>query len=394
MTTQERLGPPVGGGLGTSPGGGLGRVRRKHDMTAAWRHVDFVLCALVGLATVFGLLMIYSATHHGEDPNAFISKQVLFVVIGVVAMGVAAWVDYERLADWSWAVYLAAIAMLGLVLVPGVGSVHKNIRAWFDIGPIQIQPAELAKIATIIALAAFLGRLDQAVRLRHLAVCLVVLALPMGLIMLQPDLGTTLVFVFIGLGMLIVGGVPARYLVVLALMGLIAIFGILNSDTLDQYQKDRLISFVTPDRASEGAVYNTREAQKAIASGGLTGKGLFDGPQTAGGFVPEQQTDFIFTVPAEELGFAGAGLTVLLLAGIVWRIWRTAQLARDRVGQLICVGVLCMVMFHVFENIGMNLGIMPVTGIPLPFFSYGGSSTITTFIAMGLVLNVHMRRYS
>ncbi len=150
---------------------------------------------------------------------------------------------------------------------------------------------------------------------------------------------------------------------------------------------------MNPQTASAGAIYNTKAAQEAIASGGITGQGLFNGPQTKGGFVPEQQTDFIFTVPAEELGFAGAGLAILLLAGIVWRVWRTAQLARDRTGQLICVGVLCMLMFHIFENVGMNLGIMPVTGIPLPFFSYGGSSTITTFIALGLVLNVHMRRF-
>jgi rod shape determining protein RodA len=373
--------------------GSISRMRRR-DMTAAWRHVDVVLCVLVGLATAMGAVMVFSATKHKAAPYSYIEKHVMFVAIGLVVMAVVAAIDYERIVDWAWTIYAGAVGLLLLVLVPGVGSIHNNIRAWFDIGPIQIQPAELAKIATILAIAAYLGRLDKPVTLRHVIVAVVVMGIPMGLILLQPDLGTTLVFVGIGVGLLMVGNVPARYLVALIFIGVLGTFAILNSNALDKYQRDRLTSFVNPQNASEGAIYNTKAAQEAIASGGLTGQGLFNGPQTKGGFVPEQQTDFIFTVPAEELGFAGAGLAILLLSGIVWRVWRTAQLARDRTGQLICVGVLCMLMFHIFENVGMNLGIMPVTGIPLPFFSYGGSSTITTFVALGLVLNVHMRRFA
>jgi rod shape determining protein RodA len=373
--------------------GSISKMRRR-DMTAAWRHVDVVLCALVGIATAMGAVMVYSATKHKAAPYSFIEKHVLFVAIGLAAMAVVAAIDYERIVDWAWTIYAGTLGLLVLVLIPGIGSVHKNIRAWFDIGPIQIQPAELAKIATILAIAAYLGRLDKPVTLRHVLVAVAVMGIPMGLILLQPDLGTTLVFVGIGVGLLMVGNVPARYLVALVFLGVVGTFAILNSNALDTYQRDRLTSFVNPQNASAGAIYNTKAAQEAIASGGLTGQGLFNGPQTKGGFVPEQQTDFIFTVPAEELGFAGAGLAILLLSGIIWRVWRTAQLARDRTGQLICVGVLCMFMFHIFENVGMNLGIMPVTGIPLPFFSYGGSSTITTFIALGLVLNVHMRRFA
>jgi len=192
----------------------------------------------------------------------------------------------------------------------------------------------------------------------------------------------------------VVGGVPTRYLVALMVVGVAGVIGILNSGQLDQYQKDRLTAFVSPDSASEKIIYNTRQAQTAIASGSVTGKGLFEGPQTKGGFVPEQQTDFIFTVAGEELGFVGSSVLILLLGGIAYRVWRTAHLARDETGRLMCVGVLCLLVFHVFENIGMNLGIMPVTGIPLPFVSYGGSSTITTFAAMGLVMNVHMRRFN
>jgi len=370
-----------------------GHRLRNRDMTAAWRHVDISLCVLVALTSLFGLVMIYSATHH-RSGYGFVSKQLMFVAVGAGAMALMAAVDYQKLRDWSRLIYLGAIGALVLVLVPGVGAVHKNIRAWFDIGPFQIQPAEFAKVATIIAVAAYLGSVVEEIRLKEVMVAMVMFAVPIGLILLQPDLGTALVYVVVAVGVLVVAGVPARMIAALVLIGVTGVVGILSSDTLDQYQKDRLTSFANPDQASEKVIYNTRQAQMAIASGSFTGKGLFDGPLTKGGSVPEQQTDFIFTVPGEELGFAGAGLLLLLEAGIVWRVWRTAQMARDPVGRLMCVGVLCMIVFHVFENVGMNLGMMPVTGIPLPFVSYGGSSTITAFAAMGLVMNVHMRRYA
>jgi len=374
------------------------RTRVKgHDMSAAWRHVDVTLCVLVGLTTAFGSVMIYSATHHGEDPNSFISKHAIYVALGVLAMALTAAVDYQKLRDWSRVVYAASVAALVLVLVPGVGAVHKNIRAWFDIGPFQIQPAEFAKVALIVSLASTLGVVTERgkrIRFRDLLLGLVMVALPVALILQQPDLGTALVFLVVGVGLFVVGGVPTRYLVALMVVGVAGVIGILNSGQLDQYQKDRLTAFVSPDSASEKIIYNTRQAQTAIASGSVTGKGLFEGPQTKGGFVPEQQTDFIFTVAGEELGFVGSSVLILLLGGIAYRVWRTAHLARDETGRLMCVGVLCLLVFHVFENIGMNLGIMPVTGIPLPFVSYGGSSTITTFAAMGLVMNVHMRRFN
>jgi rod shape determining protein RodA len=365
---------------------------RNRDMNAAWRHVDVVLIGLVLATAAFGALMVFSATRHSSTPYSFITKHVMFIGLGLVAMAACAAVDYQRIRDWSRILYVGMVLVLGAVLV--VGNVHRNIRAWFDIGPIQIQPAEFAKLATIVVLAAYLGALGDRLRFRHLVVALVALGIPIGLILLQPDLGTTLVFVVIGAGMLVVAGVPMRYLGLLLVLGVAGVFVILNSNTLDQYQKERLTCFTKPNDATQSSCYNTARSQEAAASGGITGQGLYEGPQTKGGFVPEQQTDFIFTVPAEELGFLGAGGLLLLLGAVLWRIWRTAQIARDPVGRLICVGVLCMFVFHVFENVGMNLGIMPVTGIPLPFVSYGGSATITSFAAIGLVLNVHMRRYS
>ena len=361
-------------------------------MTAAWRHLDISLIVLVVTTSVFGAVLVFSATRHKASPYAYIEKDVAFIIIGIVVMAVCAAVDYHHLADLARVIY--GLTLVALAAVLAVGSVHQNIRAWFDVGPIEIQPAEFAKIAVIVVLAAYLGGLGDRLSLRHVVVALVVLVLPMGLILLQPDLGTMLVFVVIGVGMLVAAGTPARYLAALLVVGLAGIFFILNSNTLDQYQKERLTSFVAPEQASAKVIYNTERAQEAIASGGTTGAGLFHGPQTKGGFVPVQQSDFIFTVPAEELGFAGAGSLLALLALIVWRVWRSAQLARDPVGRLICVGVLCMLVFHIFENVGMNLGIMPITGIPLPFVSYGGSATLTAFAGIGLVLNVNMRRFS
>lgn len=369
------------------------RIRVTQDMTAAWRHIDLSLIVLVLVTSAYGAVLVYSTSRHGSDPN-LVLRQIVFIALGVVAMAATAAVDYRRLRDWSRWIYPAMLLVLVGVLIPGVGSVHKNIRAWYSFGEVQIQPAEFAKVGLIVVLASFLGSLGAEIRLRHALVCLTLTAIPMGLILLQPDLGTALVFVVIVVGMLVVAGLPLRHLVALVVVGVVAIAGILSSDALDDYQRDRLTAFVSPDTASAKAIYNTRQAQNAIASGGLTGQGLFEGPQTTGRFVPEQQTDFIFTVAGEELGFVGSALLLALFGAILWRIWRAAHLAADETGRLMCVGVFCMIAFHIFENVGMNLGIMPVTGIPLPLVSYGGSSMLTTYMAVGLALNVHMRRFS
>jgi len=366
---------------------------RNHDMTAAWRHVDVVLCALVGMTATIGSLMIYSATRNKEASIPFIEKHIIFVTVGIAAMVICATIDYVKLRDWARLLYVLGIISLVGVLSP-IGSEHKGIKAWYDIGPFQIQPAEVAKVLVIVAVASYLGTSVTKLGARHLVVSLLMFGVPMGLIMLQPDLGTNLVFVMIAAGMLAVAGIPMRYLVALGVVAVIGVVGILQSDTLDKYQRDRLTTVFRSEQADSAAVYNTKQSQTAISLGGLTGKGYLEGAYTAGGSVPEQQTDFIFTVPGEELGFLGSSVLLLLLGGIVWRVWRTAQLARDEVGRLICVGILCLLVFHIFENVGMNLGIMPVTGIPLPVVSYGGSATISAFACMGLVLNVHMRRFS
>ncbi|MET0727642.1 MAG: rod shape-determining protein RodA [Acidimicrobiales bacterium] len=377
--------------------GALGRTSR--NPAAPWRHIDLVLIGCVGAASALGCLMIFSATR-GRDPSdfdtSFLSKQLLFVAIGFGAMLITAFFDYRRYRELAPMAYGVVILLL-LMVVTGLGSERKGSQAWFQLGPFQLQPSELAKIVVIVTIASVITHFNSQLDARRLGVVLAVAGVPMALIMLQPDLGTTLVFVAVAMGMLLIGGAQVRHIVALTIVGIIGVTVVLNSGMLETYQQCRLTSFLeTQNRDCEerGSAYNLDQAKVAIGSGSLLGTGLFEGTQTRLDIVPEQHTDFIFTALGEELGFVGSATLLSLLSIIAWRIWRTAQLARDPLGTLICVGVLSMVVFQVFENIGMTMGIMPITGIPLPFMSYGGSSTLTAFIAMGLVLNVHMRRFS
>lgn len=374
-----------------SAGSRIGEFRAR-DMTAAWRHVDYYIIVAMILLSGTGAALVHSASRFFPE-GSYLPRQSLFLLAGAAICVLFASVDYSRWLKASPVMYIGAVGILGLVLVAG-RSVN-NTKGWFVFGPIQLQPAEPAKIAVILALAAFLGR-DEATRgFRTLVGALVIVGLPMGLILLQPDLGSVLVYLLIAAGMLFAGGIKGRYLVALVLIAVAGTTMILKSDALAKYQRERLTVFTQKNcPASDQACYNVRQAQIAVSSGGLTGYGYGQGPQTRAQFVPEQETDFIFTVAGEEFGFVGSSFIILLYGLLCWRLWYTGMVAPDRAGQLICAGVMCMLMFHVFENIGMSMGMMPVTGIPLPFISSGGSSLITVFMAMGLVQNVHMRQWS
>jgi rod shape determining protein RodA len=382
-------------------GPGWGRGRRREDSLfhprapAAWKHVDLVLLGCAAAISALGALMILSSTR-GTDPDAydvsFLRRQVLFIGIGVVGMVLVTLVDYRRLRDYAWLPYLAMVLALGLVLSP-VGTERRGTQAWFQLGPFQLQPAELAKVGTIFAMAALLARFEPPLSARRLLLGLALCAVPVALILAQPDLGTALVFVAIITGMVFVGGARVRHIVLLTAFGVVAIVGVLNSDLLEDYQRDRLTEFLDQDQGLEAETYNLDQSKAAIASGAASGKGLFEGTQTRLGFVPEQHTDFIFTALGEELGFAGSATLLALFALMCVRILRTAQIAHDRLGTLICGGVLSLLVFQVFQNVGMTMGIMPITGITLPFMSYGGSSVVASWLAVGLVLNVHMRRF-
>ncbi|CAB4795098.1 MAG: rod shape-determining protein RodA [Actinobacteria bacterium] len=366
---------------------------RGRDVSSGWKHVDIVLLVATGLVLLFGLVMVYSATRRFPGGAGILLRQGLFVVVGIAAMFGVSLIDYRRIADWWQIIYGVAMLVLAGVLSP-LGSLGAfGTKGWYAFGPVVFQPVEIAKLATVLAVASYLGSVDR-VDLRRLGTALVLLGVPMALTMLQPDLGSALVFIVVGLGMLVVGGVRVRHLSILVILGVVAVFGILQSSALDQYQKDRLTAFANPDGVSAKARYNIDQAQTAISSGGLTGYGLGKGPSTRLGYVPAQQTDFIFTVAGEEFGFVGSGLLLILFAIMIWRIWRAAQLAADSMGTLLCIGVMSMFLFHIFENVGMNLGIMPVTGIPLPLVSQGGSAVVASCIALGLVQSVHMHRYA
>jgi rod shape determining protein RodA len=284
--------------------------------------------------------------------------------------------------------------MLGYLLVGG--TVINGARAWIVVGGQQFQPSELAKVALILMLAAlYHERREEALGLRALVEALVFATLPMVLILLQPDFGTFIVYVAIVFGVLLMARVRVRYMVALAVIGVVTCLAALQFEIVKDYQVDRLTAFFNPDQADAlGAAYNVNQAQIAVGSGQFLGQGLFEGSQTSLSFVPENQTDFIFTVVGEELGFLGSGLMLAVFGLLIWRGLRIAALSRDTFGTLVAAGVVSVFAFQLFINVGMAIGLMPVTGLPLPFVSYGGTSLIASFLMVGLLENVHMRRFS
>jgi rod shape determining protein RodA len=371
--------------------------RRARLESSPLRHLDLILVGSVLAINALGLLMIYSATRNGlggaTGPTYYLKRQLVFVVLGVAIMAAAILIDYHRMREWAPAIYGVTIAMLALVLTP-LGSSTLGSQARFSVGPIAIQPSEFAKFAVILIVAAYAavhrGDLDA----RRLVTVLAIVAPSLGLVMLQPDLGTALVIGTIVLAILAVAGAKGRHLAVLALIGITGVVVAVNLGVLKPYQVDRLTAFLDQNGDQQRTTYNLEQSKTAIGNGGTTGQGLFKGSQTSLGHVPEQHTDFIFTAVGEELGFVGAGLLLALFGIVVWRSWRTAVLSNDFFGTLLSVGVVAMLAFQIFENVGMTMGIMPITGIPLPFMSYGGSSALVSFACIGLVANVSMRRFS
>jgi rod shape determining protein RodA len=357
---------------------------------APWRHLD---------PTVLGLAAIYSSTFaglraQGLAEGSIMRRQLLNLGLGLAVMVAAMVLDYRRLQAWAGVVFGAVVVALGLVLTP-LGSATNGAQSWFELGAYQVQPSEYAKVGMIVTLAAVFGSRREAPGPRRLAAGLAAMALVCGEILLQPDFGTFMVFVAILFGVLLVSGVQLRWLLVLALVGVVGTVGMFKLNVLREYQKERLTAFIDPsaDDGGQGFTYNSRQALIAIGSGGVTGKGYLRGTQTNLQYVPEQKTDFIFTVIGEELGFTGAMGLLVLLGLLLWRGLRIAAVARDPFGALLAVGAVTMLAFQAFVNIGMTIGIMPITGIPLPFVSYGGSSLVATFLAVGLLENVHMRRF-
>jgi len=394
LKTESRPGSPATAG------------RRQPRLAGVWRHFDFLLAGAAVCIGFIGCLMIYTATRDqlqvaGISPTYYAKKQAIFMLIGIAVMlGVAA-IDYRRFGDWALAIYGFCLLMLMAVLV--VGHKSRGSQAWFQLGGYQFEPSELAKIGLIIALASYCAAARGRLSGRALVALLGLSAVPFALIYKQPDLGSALVLAAVLVAVLLVGGVRGRHMAALGLLAVVLSFGVVHFGILKTYQKDRLTSFADapnqPNPAMLATVaganeYNVAESKTAVSNGGITGQGFGKGTQTNLSYVPEQRTDFIFTALGEQFGLVGSAVLLALFAVVVWRTWRAATLARDQFGTLVCVGVLAMIAFQVFENIGMTIGIMPVAGIPLPLMSYGGSSVLATFAGLGLVLSVRMRRFS
>ena len=365
----------------------------------ALRSLDPLLIGATVLISGLGLLMIYSATRErlhaeGLDELYFVKRQGAAIAVGLLLMALLLAIDYRRLRDFSVLAYGATVVLLLSVLSP-LGSSTRGSQAWFALGGgFQVQPSELAKFGIIVAFAGYLAAHRGGMDSWRMTVTIGLAVVPVALVMLQPDFGTAMVLGLVVIALLAAAGARLRHLVVLALLAVTFMFAIINVGMLRQYQIDRLAGFVNQGDDSRQTSYTTDQSKIAIENGGFDGQGLGNGSQTAGGFVPEQHTDFIFTAVGEEFGFVGGAMLLALFAIVIWRTWRAATVARDFFGTLVCVGVLAMFAFQIFENVGMTMGIMPVTGIPLPFMSYGGSSTITAFACVALVANVSMRRFS
>jgi rod shape determining protein RodA len=362
------------------------------------RHLDPVLLVTAAGLALVGFLLVYSATKASllqfhQDPGYYLKKQVAFAVLGVVLLLLVATVDYRFFKVYAGFVYAASILSLGLVRTP-LGSSSAGAQRWFGFAGFQITPSEFTKVALVLMLAAVLSELRSGLpTLGDVIRVVAIAALPMALVLIQPDIGTTIVMVAILAGVLVVAGTQLRHLIALIMVGVLLIFGAFQLHVIRDYQVARLTGFLDPQSSSADVRYNLDQSLIAIGSGGITGQGYLHGRLTNLDFVPEQHTDFIFTAAGEEFGFVGSSVILLLFAILLWRAIRIAFLSKDPFGTYVAAGVASMFAIQMFVNVGMTIGIMPITGIPLPFVSYGGSAMLANFIGIGLLLNVHMRRF-
>lgn len=368
-------------------------AQRRRDLN----RLDLPLMIGMIVLGLFGVLMVYSATRQplinaGYNPQYYLQKQGQFVLLGIIVMYVVSRIDYHRLEVVSTFFYLSGVLALMGVFVIGTSSL--GAQRWFSLGFVQIQPSEFMVIFIIIAIATYAQRRPQGLSMYDISRMLVMVGVPLGMIFLQPDLGTCIVVVLVAGAMLVVAGVPPRLMSALVFLGAFGATLAIAVGVLHKYQLQRLTSFLNQNSTNQAVarlVYEVKNAKSAIGAGGLHGAGLFHGLQTTLGYVPENRTDFIFTAVGEQLGFVGTLFTVLLMAFIGYRLFSISRNAKDSMGQLLALGVFVFFSFSAFENMGMTMGIMPVAGIPLPLMSYGGSAAIVFFAAGGVVLSISRR---
>ena len=369
-------------------------IYRRRSRGSVVAGFDPILTAAVAALLIIGTLLVYAATRdwyaaNNLDPEYYLKRHVLNILIGVLLAWGTTIIDYRLLRAYTPIVWGLGVLGLIIVLIPGLGAEVNGAKAWIALpGGFQIQPAELVKISIIVGMSMILSERSHdsdVPTTQDVLQALVVAGLPVLLILFQPDMGTVFIISASVVTIIAISGAPSRWVVALLLIAVLGAFGATKAGVINSYQVKRLQSFVNPTADTQGSGYQLRQARITVGSGGLLGTGLFNGPQTNGRFVPEQQTDFIFTVAGEELGFLGSAGIVLLYLIILMR--RTS----DPYGRLVATGVTAWFAFQIFENIGMTLGLMPMTGVPLPFLSYGGSSMFATLIGFGLLQNVHAR---
>lgn len=360
------------------------------------RNIDWSLIASVVLLTVIGAFAIYSATFWKvvDDPYWFTVRQVVFAIVSAIVLAVTMSFDYTLLRERAFFLYGCALVALALVLA--VGALRGGARLSFDLGPVLFQPAEFAKPAVIVVLAAYLAEIrEDSVSYARFIGGLVLVGAPVVLIILQPDLGSAFVIIVGALVVFLMAGAKLRYLAMITFLTVVTVAAAVIAGVVDRYQLRRIEAFLNQNSTDDNLrdlVLQVRFAKRAVGTGGWFGKGYLEAPLTNGKFIPVQQSDFIFSAVAEQFGMLGGGIVILLFALLLVRIWRVAHLSKDTFGTYICAGVFGMILWHVFQNIGMTMGIMPVTGVPLPFVSYGGSALVAFSIMIGLVESVHMRR--
>lgn len=377
------------------PDSGLGNI--KSSPSDPWRNVDWFLVLLQAALATIGCFVIYSASRTKQpDPFLYVTRQVVFMIGAVIAMVIVMAIDYEALRERARFFY--GVTIMLLVLVNVTGTVSGGARLSFDLGPLKLQPAEFAKATVLLALASYLAeeRSDEVSYPRFLG-GLIMVGVPSALIIIQPDLGSSTVLVAMAMGVLLVAGAKPKYIALISVMTVATVAAALISGIISTYQIGRIRVFFnqdTTDPALKDLAYQPQNAIRAIATGGITGKGWLQGPITnAKNDIPVQWADFPFSAIGEQFGLVGCGVIIGLFALLLLRIWRIAHLSKDMLGTYLCAGVFTMILWQLFQNVAMTIGIMPVTGLPMPFISYGGSSLVTFFALLGLVQNVHMRRY-
>ena len=363
-----------------------------------WRDLDWILLIAAFALSLMGSLLVWSASRADlaseSDPQSYLKRHLINIGVALVLGFIASRINYRLLRAYTPVVYVASMILLLVPFVPGLGVTIAGARAWIDVPlGLTIQPSEFAKITVILMMAALLSERrdrEEEPSAQDVLLALVVAAIPTAIILVQNDTGTVLILAAVSLSIVAVSGVRTRWLVGLIAAAILGVLASIQLGLLQEYQVDRLTSFINPDEDVSASAYNANQARIAIGGGGLDGYGLFEGPQTQGNFVPVNESDFIFTVAGEELGFLGSALLIALMAVILWRAVFIAWKADDLYGRLVATGVAAWLAFQMFENIGMTLGIMPITGIPLPFVSAGGTSMMATWIALGLLQTVRL----